>query len=358
MQRACKLSMKFITGSKRRKIAALLESYRAAVNFYINSMWEIPGGLNKETLDRLKDTRLSKRYKSQALKEALSIVISTKLSAKVRGKPCSTPIFSGPAVLDAKFISVEKGTGSFDTIIRLSCLKRYARLTLPTKATAVLNKWLSRPGARIVQGGILSEDWIDVWVKLPEKEPRATGKVLGVDIGVNKLLSDSSGNYYGRNFKQVRDKILRKKSGSKAKQRALKERKNLINRTINHLPWKTLMALGVERLTGLKKGKKKNRGKAFRKAMAPWTYRQVITRIEQKAQENRVRLVSVDPRNTSRKCPACGTVSEQNRKGEKFQCVACGHKQDADTVGALNILTRTLAVLGSVESPRLQRTVI
>lgn len=354
MQRACKLSLKFITELKRRKIAALLESYRAAVNFYIRSLWECPGKLDKATLERLGQTRLSERYKAQALRQALSVVISTKKAAKASGKPCSMPIFSGAAILDAKFVAIEDGKGSFDTVVKLSSLRKYRKLTLPTKSTAVLNKWRSKPGARLIQGGCLTEDSITVWVELSDEDPKDTGETLGVDIGVNKLLSDSSGNHYGKDFKVVRDKILRKKPGSKAKRRALRERDNFINRVVNLLPWGALMVLGVEKLIGLKKGKKKNRGKAFRRAMAPWAYRQVITRIEQKAQEHRVCLVAIDPRNTSRECPSCGAVSEQNRKGEDFHCVACDHEQDADTVGALNILARTLSVIGSVESPRLQ----
>ena len=40
-----------------------------------------------------------------------------------------------------------------------------------------------------------------------------------------------------------------------------------------------------------------------------------------------------------------------NRKGEKFECLACGYKADADFVGALNILAKTLRFLGSLGSP-------
>ena len=46
-------------------------------------------------------------------------------------------------------------------------------------------------------------------------------------------------------------------------------------------------------------------------------------------------------------------ASGMNDNRPKFQCLACGRTGDADTVGALNILARTLATLGSVESPRL-----
>ena len=352
MRRAYKVTFKFTTEKKRRAIIALLESYRAAVNFYVRSLWNTPGSLDGPTLARLQGTRLSERYKSQALKQALEIVIATKLSARELKKHVSCPVFGGSATLDAKFVTVEEGKGTFDLIIKLSTLRSGHRITIPTRKTAVLNKWLAFPGAKIVQGCSLSEDRIVLWVEIPDQEPKPEGRVIGLDLGVNKLISDSDGKHYGRDFKRIRDRIRRRKPGSQGKLRAIRERENFINYTVNQLPWPELRAVGFEDLTGLKTGKKRNRGKAFRKALAPWTYRQAITRIEQKAQENRVRPVANDPANTSRTCPVCGTVDKLNRRGEDFLCVSCGYARDADTIGAQNILARTLLTLGSVESPR------
>ncbi|WP_420212192.1 RNA-guided endonuclease InsQ/TnpB family protein [Burkholderia aenigmatica] len=52
-------------------------------------------------------------------------------------------------------------------------------------------------------------------------------------------------------------------------------------------------------------------------------------------------LVAVPPANTSRTCPACGYVSADNRTTqEKFACVECRYEENADVVGALNILAR------------------
>ncbi|OXI18274.1 RNA-guided endonuclease InsQ/TnpB family protein [Burkholderia sp. AU15512] len=52
-------------------------------------------------------------------------------------------------------------------------------------------------------------------------------------------------------------------------------------------------------------------------------------------------LVAVPPANTSRTCPACGYVSAENRTTqEKFACVECSYEENADVVGALNILAR------------------
>ncbi|VWD13752.1 DNA-cytosine methyltransferase [Burkholderia lata] len=52
-------------------------------------------------------------------------------------------------------------------------------------------------------------------------------------------------------------------------------------------------------------------------------------------------LVAVPPANTSRTCPACGYVSADNRTTQaKFACVKCSYEENADVVGALNILAR------------------
>jgi putative transposase len=50
-------------------------------------------------------------------------------------------------------------------------------------------------------------------------------------------------------------------------------------------------------------------------------------------------LVAVSPRNTSRTCPCCGHVSAENRQTQaKFACVECGYENNADRVGAINVL--------------------
>ena len=50
-------------------------------------------------------------------------------------------------------------------------------------------------------------------------------------------------------------------------------------------------------------------------------------------------LIAVPPRNTSRTCPCCGHVSKDNRQTQaKFECVECGFEENADLVGAINVL--------------------
>ncbi|AWG32064.1 RNA-guided endonuclease InsQ/TnpB family protein [Burkholderia cenocepacia] len=50
-------------------------------------------------------------------------------------------------------------------------------------------------------------------------------------------------------------------------------------------------------------------------------------------------LIAVSPRNTSRTCPCCGYVSAENRLTQaRFECVNCSFEENADLVGAINVL--------------------
>jgi len=50
-------------------------------------------------------------------------------------------------------------------------------------------------------------------------------------------------------------------------------------------------------------------------------------------------LIAVAPRNTRRTCPACGHVSAHNRRTQaRFECVQCGFEENADVLGAINVL--------------------
>lgn len=57
-------------------------------------------------------------------------------------------------------------------------------------------------------------------------------------------------------------------------------------------------------------------------------------------------VVAVNPRNTSRTCPACGHVAKENRPTQsRFECVECGYTAHADVNAANNILAAGHAVM-------------
>jgi putative transposase len=68
-------------------------------------------------------------------------------------------------------------------------------------------------------------------------------------------------------------------------------------------------------------------------------------------------LIAVPPQNTSRTYPACGHVSAENRPTQaRFCCVECGFMENADQVGAINILARGHRVAACGELARSGRS--
>ena len=48
----------------------------------------------------------------------------------------------------------------------------------------------------------------------------------------------------------------------------------------------------------------------------------------------------VNPAYSSQTCPTCGYLDKKNRNGDTFQCLNCGHRDDADRIAAQNLLAR------------------
>lgn len=343
MLRAVKVSLALATDAKQRRLEALRREVRSCTQAYIDLCWAAPGKLDAATLNKVPGGSLSYRHRSNCLKVALETLISTRKAAQATGNPASRPTARGAIRLSSLVAKIEPGKGSFDYVLKVSGLSKGDPIVIPFKSHARLNHWLAKPGAKLLQGCTLGDDYAALWIRIQELDAKP-GKTLGVDIGINKLLVDSDGVRYGTDLKAVCARVRRCKPGSKGRLRASRARMDYINHEVKKLPWSTLGVLGIENLKNLKKGKKPGRSKKFRKAIAPWTYRQAVARIEMLAQENRVRLVPVDPRNTSRTCPSCGLVAKENRRGESFGCVGpnCHYSADADHVGALNVLARTL----------------
>ena len=343
MIRAIKISLKFTTARKRAALAAVLRESRVATNFYLNSLWTERGALDAKTLNRYDGGSLGYRQKSDALAMALETVVATKKAAKAIGRPCGKPRLRGAFRVSSLNAKVERfRKNGFDFAVKLSGLVRGKPIVIPFKSHKRLAYWLSKPGTVLKNGCVLHESYIALYVEVPDAPERVIGTDLGIDTGYRKLIATSDGKFLGIAMLETCAAVRRKMPGGKGKRRAQAARRDFINLMVKKLPWPLLRMIAVEDLTGLKlrtqqKGKS---SKKSRKTMAPWTYRQVLTRIEQLAQENRVRLVYVDPRNTSRRCPGCRLVAKENRVAEKFRCVRCNYTSDADTVGAVNILAK------------------
>lgn len=186
-----------------------------------------------------------------------------------------------------------------------------------------------------------------------EPNPQDVDDVLGVDLGVTNIASDSDGTIHsGSTIKNVRYRHRRlrtklQQKGTKSarrrwKQLAGQERRfakdvnHTISKRIVETAERTKRAISLEDLKGIRTRVRARRQQ--RAQLHSWSFNQLRSFIGYKAQRAGIPAVLVDPRNTSRRCPACGHTDKANRPNQAtFRCVSCGCAGHADTIAAENI---------------------
>jgi IS605 OrfB family transposase len=179
---------------------------------------------------------------------------------------------------------------------------------------------------------------------------------LGVDLGIVNIATTSDGIVFSSRqvnnvrfrHRRLRTKLQRK--GTKAAKRRLrklsgKEQRfatwvnHNISKRIVETAKRTEQGIALEELGGIRHRVRLRRSQ--RATLHSWSFHQLRTFIEYKAQLQGVPVVTVDPRNTSRTCPACGCVDKKNRPSqETFSCTSCGHSGLADYIASVNISRR------------------
>jgi putative transposase len=184
------------------------------------------------------------------------------------------------------------------------------------------------------------------------------GGVLGVDLGIIELATDSLGNAYsGEAIKSARRRYRRLRSqlqskGTRSAKRHLKRIRRKVSRftrDTNHVIAKALIhtassarkAVALEELTGIRDRASLGFSREVRWLLGGWSFFQLRQFLTYKAQAAGVPVVLVDPRDTSRTCAACGYCDKANRKSQAlFHCLVCGFACNADYNAARNIEAR------------------
>jgi putative transposase len=200
--------------------------------------------------------------------------------------------------------------------------------------------------------------YLAICIRTPEPPKVETpGGVLGVDLGIVEIATDSEGNTYsGEGVKSVRRRVRRLRrllqaKGTKSAKRHLKKIKRKQSRFVrdtNHCIAKTLVgtavsrqkALALEDLNGIRQ-RANGLNREMRWLLGNWAFADLGAKIQYKAAEAGIPVVFVDPRNTSRICSRCGHCEKANRKSQsQFLCLNCGWESNADFNAALVIAAR------------------
>ena len=97
-------------------------------------------------------------------------------------------------------------------------------------------------------------------------------------------------------------------------------------------------------------GRKVAQKKGLNKAILDQGWGEFRRQLEYKTRWNGGAFVAVPAAYTSQTCPCCGHISRENRQTQAlFACVSCGYENNADHVGAINVLAAGHAVLACGE---------
>jgi len=198
--------------------------------------------------------------------------------------------------------------------------------------------------------------YLQASVNPPVPEPYEPTSFLGVDLGIVNVATDSDGREWaGAHLNTLRHRHRRLRGrlqakGTRSAKRLLKARKRKearMAKDVNHCISKSIVAtaertgrgVALEDLEGIR-GRARAR-RPQRATLHSWAFRQLGEFVTYKAALAGVPVEYVDPRNTSRECPACGHVAKANRSTQaKFRCVECSFAGDADHIAAVNIASR------------------
>ena len=345
---------KWLTRAKKDKINLILKEYASIVNYFIATYEDKIPKLTNFDLNYAKYTRvcaqktktwLTARMIKDAFSEGYGMVLAAKEKA-TEDVSYVRPTHRGKkAILSSTINTQSEGvsTVDFDFNVTLCSIGNKMKISIPLKKHRHWNK-LNALGKRS-KSIILTRKYIQFSFEIKTEPKKESGKLLGIDIGINELFAASDGSFFGKGYKLLLEKLLRKERCSKGYYRTKNEIITFINSTINDIFKDDLQLIVVEKLKGLKNKMKERRrlSKNIRRFVSVWEYRYILNRIEQVCEINRVSFRSVSAYNTSITCPRCNHADEGNRKTQEiFRCLNCGYAGNADFVASQNILVRFL----------------
>lgn len=216
---------------------------------------------------------------------------------------------------------------------------------------------VNRTSGKLTYDKRKDEFYIIFYIKTEDPEPSGTN-VLGVDRGINRIVTASDGfiksgkslNFLRKRIQNTRSSLQSK--GTKGTKRVLKRlsgKMARLQKNTNHVLSKQIVErarqtdsfIALENLKGIRE-RCRDKGKKLRKLLGGWAFYQLETFILYKAALAGVKVVFVDPRNTSKRCANCLEIG--TRKKHKFSCSQCGNIADADFNASLNIARLGLQV--------------
>ena len=220
--------------------------------------------------------------------------------------------------------------------------------------------------------------YISVQTEFEQKTPQPKGGEIGIDMGIVRFATLSNGEHFEpiNAFKNLKGKLVKLQKQFKHKTKFSKNwqklkakiaklhhkisniRKNYLHQISSQISQNHAIVyvedLQVTNMSKSAKGDVEQHGKnvkqksGLNRMILDQSWFEFRRQLDYKLLWNGGHLVAVPPQNTSRTCPCCGHTAKDNRQTQAdFECVECGYTENADVVGAINILRRGQEILAA-----------
>ncbi|WKS98944.1 transposase [Gallibacterium salpingitidis] len=220
--------------------------------------------------------------------------------------------------------------------------------------------------------------FVSIQTEFEQEIPTPKGGEVGIDMGVVRFATLSTGQYFEpiNAFKTLKGKLAKLQKQFKHKTKFSRNwqklkakiaklhrkiadiRKNYLHQISNQISQNHAIVyvedLQVSNMSKSAKGTVEQHGKnvkqksGLNRSILDQSWYEFRRQLDYKLLWNGGYLMAVPPQNTSRCCPLCGYTTEDNRQTQAlFECVDCGYTENADVVGAINILKRGQAILAA-----------
>ncbi|AZI15196.1 RNA-guided endonuclease InsQ/TnpB family protein [Avibacterium paragallinarum] len=218
--------------------------------------------------------------------------------------------------------------------------------------------------------------FVSIQTEFEYQIPIHNGGEIGIDMGVARFATLSNGEFFeplnafktykgklAKLQKRLKNKVKFSQNWQKLKAKIAKLhhkitncRKDFLHKISTQISKNHAMiyieALQVANMSKSAKGTVEQHGKnvaaksGLNRAILDQSWFEFRRQLDYKTQWQGGFLVAVPPQNSSRTCPCCGHVAKENRQTQaNFECVECGYTENADVVGALNVLGRGRAIV-------------
>lgn len=376
--RTSKHSLKFTNVGKIENLGVFIAEYRRCLQWIVDRIWDegyegkdkrfsvreklldLPSLLESKVVDGM-DTFLTGRALKCCMTQASGLIRAetekqrkrlfilgkrkaagdskTSLKALILKIKQNNPVKPNCANANPELNSIccdfQRSENFFNGFIRLTSITK-TKLDIRIPISFTRHSLSLASEGEMLKSFLICKGKINIRWNLPEIPKREEGLVLGGDQGLKDTFTLSSGSVteqrdcHGHSQETIVEKVGKKKRGSNAFQRAKEHQRNFINWTINNLNFRGIKTINLEEIRNI------NFRRRSSKKLFHWQNTLIRNKIEQKCENEGVRLTLQSSTYRSQRCCQCGNVRKANRKGKNYECRNCGNIMDADLNAAKN----------------------